>query len=54
MFQLVRLRSEVARVRRHMEEKGQLIAHTKGASAGSDADSDEEVMPGAGMHMEEG
>jgi SpoVK/Ycf46/Vps4 family AAA+-type ATPase len=53
MFQLVKLRADIARVRRHMEERGQQIANAKAAGHNSDGDGSDDDMAG-GMHMEEG
>ena len=57
MFQLVKLRADIARTRRHMEERGQQLANTRsgnslGANGDADGsgDDDEEVPP----PMEEG
>ena len=48
MFQLVKLRADIARVRRHMEERGQQMANTRsggsgGAEGGDDEGSDDDV-----------
>ena len=54
MFQLVKLRSDIARVRRHMEERGNQMANARsgGADGDGDGDSDDE-MPHP-LHMDEG
>ena len=53
MFQLVKLRADIARVRRHMEERGQAIANTRsGAGDGEDGDGSDDDLPPP-MHMEE-
>ena len=52
MFQLVKLRSDVARVRRHMEERGQQLANSKTNTNGSeDGDVSDDDM-GPSMHDE--
>ena len=38
MFQLVKLRADIARVRRHMEERGQQMANTRGGAGGGEGD----------------
>mmetsp|Transcript_55125 Transcript_55125/g.109460 ORF Transcript_55125/g.109460 Transcript_55125/m.109460 type:complete len:1218 (-) Transcript_55125:466-4119(-) len=55
MFQLVKLRSDIARVRRHMEERGQQVANVRSGSGanGSDGDGSDDDVAG-GMPMEEG
>ena len=49
MFALAKLRSDVARVRRHMEERGQAVASSSGGGGGGadggDADSDDADLP---------
>jgi SpoVK/Ycf46/Vps4 family AAA+-type ATPase len=47
MFQLVKLRGEIARVRRHMEERGQQMANTRSGNGDGDGDdaSDDEISP---------
>ena len=55
MFQLVKLRSDVARVRRHMEERGQQVANVRLGSGGNASDGDgSDDDAGGGMPMEEG
>ena len=52
MFQLVKLRSDVARVRRHMEERGQQVKGGLGGGGGGDEDgSDDGDMPP--LHIDE-
>ncbi|KAL1496902.1 hypothetical protein AB1Y20_014482 [Prymnesium parvum] len=52
MFQLVKLRSDVARVRRNMEERGQQLASSAGKSGASEgeASDDGDIPP---LHVEE-
>ena len=54
MFQLAKLRADIARTRRHMEERGQQMANTKSAGGGEGEGSgeDDDEMPN--IPMEEG
>ena len=52
MFQLVKMRSDIARVRRHMEERGQQIANAKSGNDGGEGEGEGSDDDMNAMHLE--